>query len=212
LLILFYTKQSVTGLKMYNRGMIKAIIFDCFGVLVTDALQVIVDELRSRDPTGADEVVALVRSANRGIIHPDESSKRIAEILGLSIEDYRAEIREGEAKDMRLLGLAASLRPRYKTAILSNIGEGSLLKRFTNAELDESFDAVVASGEIGYAKPEPEAYEITADRLGVRLDECVFTDDRLEFCEAARAVGMRAIDYKNFSQFKAELEKLLDRS
>ena len=42
------------------------------------------------------------------------------------------------------------------------------------------------------AKPELEAYEYVADKLGVRLDECVFTDDRELFCEAARACGMQA--------------------
>ncbi len=71
------------------------------------------------------------------------------------------------------------------------------------------FDTVVVSGEIGYAKPEPEAYEITADRLGVRLDACVFTDDREHFCEAARAVGMQAIHYQNVDQFRQDLEGVL---
>jgi HAD superfamily hydrolase (TIGR01509 family) len=67
----------------------------------------------------------------------------------------------------------------------------------------------VSSGEIGYAKPEPEAYEIVAQRLGVRLDECVFTDDRADFCEAARAVGMQAIEFTGLEQFRHALEPLL---
>jgi HAD superfamily hydrolase (TIGR01509 family) len=59
------------------------------------------------------------------------------------------------------------------------------------------------------AKPEPEAYEITADRLGVRLEECVMIDDRLELCEGAQAVGMKAIMYKGLKQLKTDLESLL---
>jgi FMN phosphatase YigB (HAD superfamily) len=46
----------------------------------------------------------------------------------------------------------------------------------------------------------------------VRLEECVFTDDREDYCEGARAVGMQAILYKNFTQFRADLEKLLSES
>src|SRR6185369_3482431 len=99
-------------------------------------------------------------------------------------------------KDLELLEYIAELRTQYKIGMLSNIGRGGLERRFAPGELDRYFDVVVVSGDIGYAKPEAEAYEITADRLGVRLDECVFTDDREGYCEAARGVGMQAISYQ----------------
>lgn len=189
--------------------MIKAIIFDCFGVVITDALQVICDELRSRDPAAANEVSDLIKANNRGIIQPAESNEKIARILGISVPAFRQKVESGEAKDARLLSYIRELRQNYKVAMLSNIGVASLARRFDAQELEDSFDVVVASAEIGFAKPEPEAYEITADRLGVRYDECVFTDDREPYCEGARAVGMQAILYRDLSQFRYELEVLL---
>jgi HAD superfamily hydrolase (TIGR01509 family) len=84
-----------------------------------------------------------------------------------------------------------------------------LLRRFGTEELGRYFDVAVASAEIGYAKPEAQAYEITADKLGVELTECVFTDDRGEYCEGARGLGMQAILYENLEQFKAELAKIV---
>lgn len=189
--------------------MIRAVIFDCFGVLVTDALQAICDEVRARDPAAADQIRGIVQLANRGIADPETSSRQVAAILGTTYEGYRQQISEGEIKNAQLLTYVGELRRTYKTALLSNIGKGSLLRRFTEDELAQYFDTVVASGEVGFAKPEPEIYEIAADRLGVRFDECVFTDDREEFCEAARAVGMQAILYENFSQFRPALEALL---
>ena len=65
---------------------------------------------------------------------------------------------------------------------------------------------MVASGEVGYAKPDPKVFQLTADRLGLRCDECLFTDDRKGFCEAAQATGMQAIVYSDFEQFRSELE------
>lgn len=189
--------------------MIKAVIFDCFGVLITDALQVLCDEVRARDPAAADQIRDLVRLANRGIADPEASSRQVAAILGTTYEGYRQRISDGEVRDTQLLEYVGSLRKMYKTALLSNIGKGSLLRRFTEDELSRYFDTVVASGEVGYAKPEPEIYEIAADRLGLRLDECVFTDDREEYCEGARAVGMQAILYEDFSRFRPALEALL---
>lgn len=189
--------------------MIKAIIFDCFGVLITDALKVIRDELNKKDPNGAFEIDQLVRAANLGVIEPSESNQRIAEILGTTAEAYREQIRDGEVRDERLFAYILDLKRTYKTAMLSNISVPSLQKRFTSDELNTYFDTVVASGEVGFAKPGPEIYEITADRLEVRYDECVFIDDREHFCEAARACGMKAIEYKNFDGFKADLTTLL---
>jgi putative hydrolase of the HAD superfamily len=189
--------------------MIRAIIFDCFGVIVTDALQVVHDELYAKNPAAAAEIRDLVRASNRGLLDPQKSNQRIAEILGIDFEAYQKRIRDGEAKDQRVLDLAKKLRRSYKTAILSNISATGLAKRFTPEELRECFDQIVASAEIGHAKPEQEAYTVTAERLGVRLEECIFTDDRRDFCDAARATGMKAIEYHDFDQFQSELNDLL---
>jgi len=68
---------------------------------------------------------------------------------------------------------------------------------------------VVASADIGFAKPEAEAYQITADRLGVRYDECVMIDDREDYCQGAIAAGMHAILYKSLVQLQRDLDRVL---
>lgn len=186
--------------------MIKAIVFDCFGVVITDALQVLCDELRAKDPAAADQVRDIVQAANRGMLEPAVSHQQIAALLGMSVSDHMQAIASGEVKDAKLLAYITELRRSYKTAMLSNIGKDSLQRRFAEGELQQYFDVVVASGDIGYAKPEPAAYQITADRLDVRCDECVFVDDREVFVEAARGVGMQAFVYEGVDHFKSELE------
>jgi len=186
----------------------KAIIFDCFGVLITDALAVIVAELQLRDPAAADNIIAAVRAASAGTMAPEASRAAVAELLGLTAEAYAARIRDGEVKNHELLAYIAALRPRYKTALLSNIIPGGLAARFTPDELAAHFDVVVASGDIGFAKPEARAYEITADRLGVRLTECVMIDDREDYCSGAEGVGMQAVRYESFVQMRAALARL----
>ena len=191
--------------------MIRAVIFDCFGVLVTDVLQVVRDELYARDKNAALEVDQLVRAANLGIISPKESNRQVADILGMSYEDYHRRIDGGEVRNEQLFGYIAELRKTYKTAMLSNIAAHSLEKRFTKEELAAYFDVVVVSGEVGFAKPSPEIYEIAAERLNVRFDECVFIDDREVFVHAATSVGMKGIVYTDFIQLRKELALLLER-
>lgn len=196
-------------LTCYNIQMIRAVIFDCFGVIITDALSVIVDEVRARDPEAAEDIRGLVHAANKGLIDSNESNHQVARLLGMDYQKYQQQIRDGELKDQRLMNYIRDLRNTYKTAMLSNISVSGVHKRFSDDELSQHFDTVVVSGEIGYAKPEPEAYEIVAERLGLRREECVFLDDKQEFCEAARAVGMQAIVYESFEQARGDLDKLL---
>jgi len=189
--------------------MMRAIIFDCFGVLITDVLKSIRDELYERDQNAALEVDQLVRAANLGVISPRESNQKVAAILGVPYEDYRARIDGGEVRNTKLLDYILELRKTYKTAMLSNISSHSLDKRFTKDELATYFDEVIVSGDVGFAKPSPEIYDIAAKRLGVEPEECVFIDDRELFVSAATSVGLVGIVYTDFVQLRKELVSLL---
>lgn len=189
--------------------MIRAIVFDCFGVVLTDALQQLRDTVLQEDPAVAQQISDIIAANNRGYLQPSESNQQIADLLHISVAELRRVVSGREVRDKRLLAYIKRLRPTYKTAMLSNIAGSSLLRRFPDDELATYFDVVVASGDIGYAKPEHEAYKIVVERLGVRPEECVFTDDRELYCEAATALGMHGIVYENFPQFSTDLEMLL---
>ena len=81
-------------------------------------------------------------------------------------------------------------------------------RRFSKDELDRYFDVVVPSGEIGYIKPEPQAYLITAERLGVKPSECIMVDDRQVCVDGAIAVGMQAILYESLTELTNQLTQL----
>lgn len=186
--------------------MIKAIIFDCFGVLVRDAFATMIE---AAPPSKRPEVIELMHAAHHGVVSTKSAHQLVAEAMGVELDDYYRLLSDGEVKNLELMEYILELKKDYKTAILSNIASGSLAKRFSQNELAHHFDAVVASGDVGFAKPEPEIYELTADRLGVRLDECIFTDDNEDFCEASRSVGMKAFRFEDVAQFKTEIQKLL---
>ena len=85
-------------------------------------------------------------------------------------------------------------------------------RRFSDEELNSYFDELIVSSEVGMAKPYTEIYELTAMRLGVDPEECIFIDDRELYCEGAEITGMQSILYKDFNQMKAELTALLKTS
>jgi HAD superfamily hydrolase (TIGR01509 family) len=185
--------------------MVTAIVFDCFGVILTDALSDIIAALEDNDPEKSARIKRLVQAASKGAIDATASRRAVAAELGLTLEDYSNTIRTNEKRNEPLLCYILELKNRYKTALLSNVISGGLEARFPHNELSEYFDIVIASGDVGWAKPEAQAYGLTANRLGVQLSECIMIDDRQEYCDGAIAVGMQAILFQSIEQLEDEL-------
>ena len=59
--------------------------------------------------------------------------------------------------------------------------------------LDELFDDVVDSSEVGMRKPAAEIYELALGRLGLAAADVVFVDDAPGNVAGARAVGIRSV-------------------
>jgi epoxide hydrolase-like predicted phosphatase len=94
-----------------------------------------------------------------------------------------------------------------RTGLISNSWGDGLA--YDPALLEELFDAVVISGEVGLHKPQPEIFHLGAERIGVAPADCVFVDDLRENCEGAEAVGMTAILHRGSEGTLPQLEELL---
>jgi putative hydrolase of the HAD superfamily len=97
----------------------------------------------------------------------------------------------------------------YKLAICTNnVREWEQLWR-AKLPVDELFQVVVDSAFVGMRKPEPAIYELTLERLGVSADAALIIDDIELNCDAARALGMKAIWFQSTDQAIAEVEAAL---
>jgi epoxide hydrolase-like predicted phosphatase len=102
------------------------------------------------------------------------------------------------------------LRARgYRMAICTNnIREWELMWR-AKLPVDEIFDVVVDSAFVGSRKPERRIYEITLERLGVPASSALLIDDVDINCDAARALGMKAVWFRTTEQAIQETEAAL---
>lgn len=192
--------------------MIKAIIFDCFGVLLGSSYQDRLAELERDEPGKAEDIRAINRAADMGILSNVEATVHMAELLDMEPEELQQEQRETEVPNEALLTFIETLKSDFKIGMLSNISSRERVGiRFEPGRLDTLFNTIVASGEEGYMKPDAEIYEITATRLGVRPEECLFIDDIEPFCQAARQTGMQAIRFVSTSQCIADISAMIDR-
>jgi epoxide hydrolase-like predicted phosphatase len=78
--------------------------------------------------------------------------------------------------------------------------------------VDELFDTVVDSSEVGMRKPDPRIYRLTCERLAVTPAASVFVDDNGDNVESARAVGIEAIHFGDeLLSAISELDAILER-
>jgi epoxide hydrolase-like predicted phosphatase len=130
----------------------------------------------------------------RGAIDQAEFVAHLVGVLGVSPDrllermaaDLRLEPRVTEAVErLRLRGV--------KTAVLSNSWGSHPFDPYEPFNLDERFDAVVISDQVGLRKPDPEIFSLAAARLGLSPSVCVFVDDVARYLAPAQQLGMGVI-------------------
>jgi HAD hydrolase, family IA, variant 3 len=189
--------------------MIRAVIFDCFGVLYGGSIEVLMAQC---PPDRRAELEDINKQSDYGYISRQEFITEVARLSEQTPAQIAALLEQVHVRNSELIAMIHTLRQRYpaiKIGLLSNVGSDTIERLFTPDELRQLFDAVVLSYAEHVAKPSREAFELAADRLGVSPGQCVMIDDRLDNCSGAEAAGMRAILHIANSRTMAELEELL---
>ena len=94
-----------------------------------------------------------------------------------------------------------------RTAILSNMSVDVLAHMRAHFDWLRRFDQLTWSCELDMLKPEPEIYQHTLERLGVRAEEALFLDDREENIAGARHVGLQALVFRTVDQLRDDLTR-----
>ena len=93
------------------------------------------------------------------------------------------------------------------TALLSN-SWGT--EAYPRRRLEEHFDVLVISGEVGLRKPDPAIFHATLDELDLPAEACVFVDDLDRNVEVATELGMHGVLHRDDPSTARALETFLD--
>ncbi len=111
--------------------------------------------------------------------------------------------------NVELFAWFRGLRPRCQIGLLSNGFVGAREREQERYGFHQACDLLVYSHEVGLAKPDPEAYALTARRLGACPEEIVLLDDTPVAFDGARAAGWHAVQFVTTEQAIGDVEAYL---
>lgn len=87
----------------------------------------------------------------------------------------------------------------YQLAIVSNGGHDTRLNTIRGLGIENYFDEIISSGLVGFNKPQPEIFQITAERLGLQPAQCLYIGDHpINDVQGATEAGMHALWMQGF--------------
>lgn len=198
---------------------IRAVIFDLGGVLLRTEDRTPRTQLAESLGLTYYELSALIfdsvsaHQAMKGEITAAEHWEAVQKTLGLPQSEFEKIPRDfwgGDALDEELVDYLRDLRPHYKTGLLSNAWDD--LRKMIEDEwkIDDAFDEIVISAEIGLVKPDAGIYQRMVAELDVHPGEAVFVDDFVENVAGARSQGLQAVHFIDREQALKDLGLLLE--
>jgi epoxide hydrolase-like predicted phosphatase len=204
---------------MKSETAIRAVLWDMGGVLLRNMIpepRIRLAELYGMSEAQLEELVfrnPVSKKATIGEVGVEELWEYVREALQLDpqkLAEFEVTFWSSDRVDEELIDFIQSLRQNYKIGLLSNAfidARPSLSKRFPG--LLNVFDEVVFSYEVKIAKPDPRIYSLMLDKLGLEPENAIFVDDFRENVEAAHALGIHAIQFRNSRQARQAVLEVL---
>lgn len=188
--------------------MIKAILFDFAGVIVTEGYWLWLKETVSNIEEKKGYFQKLSEKGDAGVISQDEYLRLLSEGTGVAPYDIYPQIRKKIQVDGDLLRLITRLRKNYKVGLITNYTYGLFDMLSKELNLPRSFDKILVSSRVGLLKPDPKFYQLMFDALKVTPQEAVYVDDRDYQVKGAEQLGMKALLYTNGESLITQLTHL----
>ena len=198
--------------------MLKAMIFD-YGSVLTRTLdpqpRADWENHLGLEPGGLEQTVHNDTSwieAQCGRLSVEAYWTDVGKRLGLTPQEtdqMRSEFYRGDHRNDELVDYIDQMRSAgLQTAVLSNFSV-ELRMFLQHYALLDHFDQIAISAEIGAMKPSAQAYQAVLAMLDLPAAACVFVDDQPVNIDAAQALGMQGIVFRDNPSCIADLTRLL---
>lgn len=202
--------------------MIRAILFDFDGVLTIEKTgsAAITKYIAKRCGLPAEQVRSCYQRYNQALLLGETTHAEVwpafCEVLGQSL-DYQLLTDSFRATelDTDMLYLLRQLRTEYRIALVTDNKSDRIQTILECNNLDDLFDVVAVSAELGSDKTDRRIFDYVLERLDLRPEECLFIDNARKNLIVPDQMGIRTLlfddETRDFPQFRVQLEAVLAR-
>ncbi|VVB66611.1 Phosphoglycolate phosphatase [Candidatus Gugararchaeum adminiculabundum] len=200
---------------------VKAVIFDFDGVLADSMESIIRMFKRTFTESGqaapsAPAITALIGHTTLEIIVTllpagKKDDKELVERMRVNARRIAMEEIESVKAHRGAVETVKWLREKgIKTAIVTNRGRKSTEKALENFGIQNDFDIIIASGDVGKGKPDPEGIFMALGKLDARPEEVIYVGDMSVDAKAGAAAGVKTLIVGKGKDIESllELEKI----
>ncbi len=181
--------------------MIRAVVFDCDGVLVDS--EPLADEIWAQVLStygyemtvddgavcrGTSEASTYAHFAGRADLPPFEAFMAAIDAIRVPVYEGRLVAFPDAVETVRLLAAQG-----VTMAVASSSRRHALEGKLRLVGLERYFDVIVGGDEVDHGKPAPDVYLEAAARLGLAPEACLAIEDADLGAESAAAAGMRTV-------------------
>ena len=198
--------------------MIEAIIFDFGNVICSFTNEILVDRISKLSGKTKDEVFDLIykesdlpKKYETGLITSQEFYSGLSKLLGLNVpyEQFKEIYYKDKFTPVEgTMDLIKKLQKNYRINLLSNTSEWDFEYMVKAAPIIKTFEKITTSFESKSMKPDKKIFLDALDKLKLKPEECIYTDDILEYAKAATSLGMKGIQFTTAKKFEEDLKKL----
>ena len=184
----------------------RAIIFDFFGVICSEvAPRWFKKNLPAHDLTKLQQNVMLPGDLGHKTL--EDLYGELGVMTKQEPTDIAEEFQQLITINSELVSYIETLRVDYKVGLCSNAFGSFIRPILESNNLTKLFDVITISSEVQLAKPDKEIYILTATKLGVTPEKCIFIDDNATNVSVSEELGMKGILFTSNETLKSSLVK-----
>lgn len=168
----------------------KTILFDFFGVICSEIGPPWFEQYL---PERLDLNNKLRREADLGEIFEPDFFKTMSSLVKISPEEIRNSWLLSAIINNLVVKKIIELKNKYNIVLVSNSPSPLIREILKKNNLEELFDEIIISAEIGIAKPDRNFFDKVIEILGQPYSDILFFDDNRDNIKSAQNIGIKSV-------------------
>ena len=205
--------MDFSATNLVNTSGVKNIIFDFGGVIININYHLTSQAFEKLGVRNFDTLFSqaaqshLFDSIETGTISPANFRNQLRRIINLDITDEQLDNAWNAMLldyPMHRLNFLLEIKKRYRTFLLSNTNKihqdcyyASLYKQHGIVGLNNHFEKLYFSHEVGLRKPDPAIYKLVLDQNNLKPEETLFIDDSVQNLAIPQSLGIQVYHLAN---------------